>query len=487
MTQTTDKLSTHVSVKEAEMAEVLAKIVRDKYQWVEARKQTQPLDEFKAALTATDRSFYDALSGEQTVFITECKKASPSKGLIRDEFDLDYIASVYNNHANAISVLTDEKYFQGDFEFLPKVRSIAKQPILCKDFMVDTYQVYLARHYSADAILLMLSVLDDEEYKALADVAHSLNMGVLTEVSNEEELHRAVALKAKVIGINNRNLRDLSTDLNRTKELAPLIRELAPNAVVISESGIYNHQQVRDLSTFADGFLIGSSLMAEKNLELAVRKVTLGENKVCGLTHSDDAAKAYQAGAVFGGLIFVEASKRRVDIEAARLTMSGAPLNYVGVFQNHSVTDVAKTVSELGLFAVQLHGDESQAFVDELKQSLPEHVEIWKAYGVACSAENGAEKGAKSALPELLKSNVTRHLLDTKVGSQTGGTGQAFDWSLINNQSAIMLAGGLNPDNANQAAKLGCLGLDLNSGVESAPGKKDADKLQRAFAAIRNY
>ena len=484
MTQTTDKLSTHVSVKEAEMAEVLAKIVRDKYQWVAARKQTQPLDEFKASLAATDRSFYDALSGEQTVFITECKKASPSKGLIRDEFDLDYIASVYNNHANAISVLTDEKYFQGDFEFLPKVRSIAKQPILCKDFMVDTYQVYLARHYSADAILLMLSVLDDEEYKSLAEAAHSLNMGVLTEVSNEEELHRAVALKAKVIGINNRNLRDLSTDLNRTKEMAPLIRELAPEAIVISESGIYNHQQVRDLSTFADGFLIGSSLMAEKNLELAVRKVTLGENKVCGLTHSDDAAKAYQAGAVFGGLIFVEASKRYVDIKAARLTMSGAPLNYVGVFQNHSVTKVAKTVSELGLFAVQLHGNETQAFVDELKQSLPESVEIWKAYGVACcSAENGTE----SALPELLQSNVTRHLLDTKVDSQTGGTGQAFDWSLINNHSAIMLAGGLNPENANQAAKLGCLGLDLNSGVESTPGKKDTDKLQRAFAAIRNY
>jgi len=153
------------------------------------------------------------------------------------------------------------------------------------------------------------------------------------------------------------------------------------------------------------------------------------------------------------------------------------------VFQNHSVADVANTVSELGLFAVQLHGDESQAFVDELKQSLPENVEIWKAYGVACSTENGAE----SVLPELLQSNVTRHLLDTKVGSQTGGTGQAFNWSLINNPSAIMLAGGLNPENANQAAKLGCLGLDLNSGVESAPGKKDADKLQHAFAAIRNY
>ena len=475
MTQTNEKLSTHVSVKEAEMAEVLAKIVRDKYQWVEARKQQQPLNEFKDALTASDRSFYDALTQEQTVFITECKKASPSKGLIRDDFDLEYIASVYNNHANAISVLTDEKYFQGDFEFLPKVRSIAKQPILCKDFMVDTYQVYLARHYSADAILLMLSVLNDDEYRELAEVAHSLGMGVLTEVSNEEELHRAVGLDAKVIGINNRNLRDLSTDLNRTKELAPLLRELAPNAVVISESGIYTHQQVRDLATFADGFLIGSSLMAEENLELAVRKVTLGENKVCGLTHPDDAAKAYQAGAVFGGLIFVEASKRCVDLEAARLTMSGAPLKYIGVFQNHDQPSVIKAVKELGLYGVQLHGDESQQYVTELAGQLPEHVEIWKAYGV------------EDSLPALLDSHVSRHLLDAKVGSQTGGTGQVFDWQLINDQSSVMLAGGLNPDNAQQAAALGCLGLDLNSGVETAPGKKDAEKLNQAFAAIRHY
>jgi len=475
MTQTTDKLSAHVSVKEAEMAEVLAKIVRDKYQWVEARKQAQPLDEFKAELTPSDRSFYDALSGEQTVFITECKKASPSKGLIRDDFDLDYIASVYNNHANAISVLTDEKYFQGNFEFLPQVRQIAHQPILCKDFMVDEYQVYLARHYSADAILLMLSVLDDEEYKALADIAHSLKMGVLTEISNEEELHRAVALNAKVIGINNRNLRDLSTDLNRTKELAPLIRKLAPQATVISESGIYTHQQVRDLATFADGFLIGSSLMAEDNLELAVRKITLGENKVCGLTHPDDAAKAYKAGSVFGGLIFVEASKRYVDLEAARLTMSGAPLNYVGVFQNHTIEHVSKIALELGLTAVQLHGDEDQDYVDTLKAQLGNQVNIWKAYGVVDS------------IPALLSSNIERHLLDAKVGTQSGGTGHSFDWSLLTEKSGLMLAGGLSPENANQASKLGCLGLDLNSGVEEAPGKKDAAKLEQAFAEIRNY
>ncbi|MEZ9229909.1 bifunctional indole-3-glycerol-phosphate synthase TrpC/phosphoribosylanthranilate isomerase TrpF [Vibrio amylolyticus] len=469
------QLSEHVSVKETEMAEVLAKIVRDKYQWVQERKTSQPLEEFKPTLVESDRSFYQALEANKTAFILECKKASPSKGLIRDDFNLEEIATVYNRHASAISVLTDEKYFQGNFDFLPAVRSIAQQPILCKDFMVDTYQVYLARHYNADAILLMLSVLNDEQYKELAEVAHALNMGVLTEVSNEEELDRAVELNAKVIGINNRNLRDLSTNLNRTKELAPIIKEKAPNAVIISESGIYTHQQIKDLIPYAGGFLIGSSLMAEDNLELAARKVILGENKVCGLTHSDDAAKAYQAGAVFGGLIFVEKSKRCVDIEAARLTMSGAPLHYVGVFQNHTVQDITHTVLELGLKAVQLHGDEDQTYVDSLKEQLPKSVEIWKAYGVS------------DAMPSLLERNVDRHLLDTQVGNQSGGTGQTFNWDIINQTQQIMLAGGLNADNAQQAALLGCLGLDLNSGVEYQAGKKDTDKLQQAFAAIRDY
>lgn len=469
------QLSEHVSVQETQMAKVLVKIVDDKRIWVGERQQKQPLESFKAKLEKSDRSFYDALSSEKTAFILECKKASPSKGLIREDFDLDYIASVYKNHASAISVLTDEKYFQGSFDFLPKVRSIATQPVLCKDFMIEPYQVYLARLYGADAILLMLSVLNDEEYTQLAGIAHSLNMGILTEISNEEELERAVQLEAKVIGINNRNLRDLSTDLNRTKELAPILKAKAPNATIISESGIYTHQQVKSLIPFAKGFLIGSSLMEEDNLELAVRKVILGENKVCGLTNAKDANHIYQAGAVFGGLIFVEKSKRYIDLESARLTMSGAPLNYVGVFQNHLAEQVASIANELGLKAVQLHGDEDQAYVNNLRAQLNSDIEIWKAYGVTDS------------LPSKLEENVDRHLLDTKVGSQSGGTGKTFDWSLLSDKQQTMLAGGLSPENAKQAAQLGCIGLDFNSGVETAPGQKDLNKLQQAFAAVRDY
>ncbi len=469
-------MSEHISQENREMAQVLAKIVADKRLWVAARKQQQPLDSFKPQLKTADRSFYHALSSNKTAFILECKKASPSKGLIRDNFDLDYIASVYGRHASAISVLTDEKYFQGSFDFLPQVRSQVTQPVLCKDFIIDPYQIYLARHYQADAILLMLSVLTDQEYLELAQVAHSLGLGILTETSNQQEIERAIALQAKVVGINNRNLRDLSINLDTTRKLAPKLPE---ETIVISESGIYTNQQVRELSRYANGFLIGSSLMCEDNLELAVRSVLIGDNKVCGLTHADDAATAYQAGAVYGGLIFAENSKRKVDLEQARMVMSGAPLNYVGVFQNQPLELVSHTAHALNLAAVQLHGDEDQHYISALKSHLADNCVIWKAYGVSDS------------IPPLIPLDVSRHLLDCKVGAQSGGTGQTFDWSLLAasdiTQKSIMLAGGLTPENVKQAATLGCQGLDLNSGVESTPGRKDPQRVKQAFAAIKDF
>ncbi|BDR34721.1 tryptophan biosynthesis protein TrpCF [Photobacterium damselae subsp. damselae] len=460
------------------METVLQKIVADKRLWVEARKKLQPLTGFKSAVKTSDRSFYQALKQQPVAFILECKKASPSKGLIRADFNLDAIAKVYRRYASAISVLTDEKYFQGQFEFITHVREQVEQPVLCKDFMIDPYQVYLARYYQADAILLMLSVLDDETYQQLSTLAHQLGMGVLTEVSTEDELQRAIDLKATVVGINNRNLRDLSIDLNRTKQLAP---KLPNDVTVISESGIYNNQQVRELAQYADGFLIGSALMAENDLELAVRKVILGENKVCGLTHSDDASYAYQSGAYYGGLIFAKASPRAISNEQARMVMSGAPLKYIGVFQNQTSEEIVQTVKALGLYGVQLHGQEDTTYIAELTKQLQESqitCQIWKAYGIA-----------GEQLPDFLP-DVDRHLLDCKVGQQLGGTGQRFDWSLLDSlseqqKSQLMIAGGINPSNAFIATQIHCAGLDLNSGVEIKPGQKDPQKLQAAFAAIR--
>ncbi|EPN9526591.1 bifunctional indole-3-glycerol-phosphate synthase TrpC/phosphoribosylanthranilate isomerase TrpF [Cronobacter malonaticus] len=452
------------------METVLAKIVADKALWVEARKAQQPLASFQNDVVPSTRRFYDALQGARTVFILECKKASPSKGVIRSDFDPARIAGVYKHHASAISVLTDEKYFQGSFDFLPIVSAVAHQPVLCKDFIIDPYQIYLARFYQADACLLMLSVLDDDQYRQLAAVAHSLGMGVLTEVSNEEELERALRLEAKVVGINNRDLRDLSIDLNRTRELAP---RLGHGVTVISESGIHTYGQVRELSRFANGFLIGSALMEYDDLESAVRQVLLGENKVCGLTRPQDAQSAWQAGALYGGLIFVGSSPRAVTDEQARAVIDAAPLRYVGVFRDAPVEDVVAKANAFSLAAVQLHGDEDQTYISALRASLPETTAIWKAQSVS------------HALPPRNLQYVDRYVLD----NGQGGTGQRFDWSLLEGQTLdnVMLAGGLGADNCVQAAQLGCAGLDFNSGVESAPGIKDSDKLAAVFRTLRAY
>ncbi|MEB6223632.1 bifunctional indole-3-glycerol-phosphate synthase TrpC/phosphoribosylanthranilate isomerase TrpF [Pantoea anthophila] len=449
---------------------VLEKIVQDKAIWVEARQQQQPLSTFQNSIEPSSRHFYDALQGARTAFILECKKASPSKGVIREDFDPAAIAGVYRHYASAVSVLTDEKYFQGDFAFLPIVSAAITQPVLCKDFIIDPYQIYLARYYQADAILLMLSVLDDEQYRQLAAVAHSLKMGILTEVSNEEELERAIALQAKVVGINNRDLRDLSIDLNRTRQLAP---RLSHGVTVISESGINSYADIRELSHFANGFLIGSSLMEETDLTAAVRRVTLGSNKVCGLTRAEDARAAYEAGAIFGGLIFAEGSPRQIDTATAQSVMAAAPLRYVGVFRNASVSDIVTQVSALSLSAVQLHGDETPAFVADLRAALPATVQIWKALRI------------EGHLPARDWPHVDRYVFD----NGNGGTGQRFDWSLLQGQTLnnVLLAGGLGADNCVEAAQLGCAGLDFNSGVESAPGIKDARKIAAVFQTLRAY
>ena len=452
------------------MQTVLAKIVADKAIWVEARKQQQPLASFQNDVVPSNRRFYDALQGARTAFILECKKASPSKGVIRDDFDPAQIAAIYKHHASAISVLTDEKYFQGSFDFLPIVSGIAPQPILCKDFIIDAYQIWLARFYQADACLLMLSVLDDDQYRQLAAVAHSLNMGVLTEVSNEEELERAIALEAKVVGINNRDLRDLSIDLNRTRQLAP---RLGAGVTVISESGINTYAHVRELSHFANGFLIGSAMMEQADLNAAVRRVLLGENKVCGLTRPQDAKAAHEAGAIYGGLIFAPASPRVVTLDQAREVMAAAPLRYVGVFRNAEIAEVAATVDALSLTAVQLHGSEDQGYIDTLRETLQPQVQIWKALSVG------------DTLPPRTLRHIDKFVLD----NGQGGTGQRFDWSLLNGEKLdnVLLAGGLSPDNCVEAANAGCAGLDFNSGVESQPGIKDASKLASVFKTLRAY
>ena len=250
---------------------------------VQARRER--IDELRARfghlraedLERSQRSFAAALrtrSGQgrspQPVLIMECKAASPSRGTIRSDYDPASLAAQYAPYAAAVSVLTEPDRFNGSFDDLAAVREVVDVPVLCKDFIVDEVQVLAARSLGADAVLLMLSVVPDDVYRELAELAHSLGMEVLTEVSTPQEMHRASALGAEVIGINNRDLRTLDTDLARTEEMAPL----APAGVVlVGESGVGAAEDVRRLSGLVDALLVGSSLSGAPDPAEAARQL----------------------------------------------------------------------------------------------------------------------------------------------------------------------------------------------------------------------
>ncbi|WP_433934097.1 bifunctional indole-3-glycerol-phosphate synthase TrpC/phosphoribosylanthranilate isomerase TrpF [Sorangium cellulosum] len=469
----------------AEQSNVLARIVERKRADVAERERRTPLADLRAKASPTSRSLRRALSAPGARFILECKKASPSEGLIRPDFDPHAVAAAYYGVADAVSVLTDEPFFQGSFEILQAVRAVLDVPILCKDFVVTPYQVVEARAHGADAILLMLSVLDDATALLCLGAAEALGMDCLVEVHDEAELDRALALPAPVIGINNRDLKTLKVDLAVSERLAPRVPR---DRIVIAESGVESRAHVERLARSVDGFLVGTSLMRSPDIADAARALVNGRVKVCGLTRPGDSREAERLGARFGGLVFAEASPRRVTREQAEIVVAtAAGLPFVGVFLNQPADFVADTARALGLRAVQLHGDEDAAFVEALRRALPEGCEFWKAVPMAPSGEAAGDAGAGGAGAEVER-RADRLVFDTRTAEARGGTGRTFTWSAIEGHPArarSLLAGGLNPDNIAAARRVGTWALDVSSGVESAPGAKCADLLVRLFDSAR--
>jgi len=209
--------------------------------------------------------------------IAEIKKASPSRGVIREDFDPVEMAEVYEeNGAAAISVLTDKKFFQGSINFLPEVRRVTGVPLLRKDFIIDEYQIYESRVYGADALLLIAAVLSREEMDSFLSLSRDLGLDCLVEVHSEEEVRKVLETSAEIIGINNRNLRTFEVDLSTTLRLKRLIPS---NKIVVSESGIRSREEVRLLA--GEGIaaiLVGEALLrsedvGEKMRELVINKV----------------------------------------------------------------------------------------------------------------------------------------------------------------------------------------------------------------------
>ena len=445
------------------MAEgVLGEIAQARRTDLASRFDGVSLDSLRTRATRTNRRLADVLAPPGSRFILEIKKASPSRGAIRAQADVAKVARGYVGVADALSVLVESRHFGGSLEDLRLARREFDGPILAKDFFLDPRQVIEARIAGADAVLVMLSLVDDATARTLIAEANRFGMDALVEVHDESEMRRANALGATIIGLNNRDLRDLSINLATTERLA----RLAGGKLLVSESGISSRADVDRLSGHVDAFLVGSSLMAAADPAEAARELVFGRVKLCGVRRGEDMHPA----ATHVGLVFVPESPRAISLgEAFRLTGTGP--KRVGIFRDAPIAEVAQTATVLGLAGVQLHGKEDADYVRSLARRLPADCEIWKALAVETSQ------------PESFDA-ADRLLFD----SGAGGTGRTFDWTLVSKHPRLrsaLVAGGIGPSNAREAAAVGAYAIDVGSAVDARRGVKSPQKIRALFEMLR--
>lgn len=253
---------------------MLSRILATKREEIAAAKREIPLSELKSGLRdlPPTRSFSNALRGDHIAVIAEIKKASPSRGVLSQQFDHIALAQEYEEGgAKALSVLTDEKYFQGRPEYINEIKKSCKLPVLRKDFIIEDYQVYESKLIGADALLLIVKVLTREDLKKLYDCARTIGLDVLVEAHSSDEIDAANGISAEIIGINNRDLTTFEVSLQRSVELRPLIRK---DAITVSESGIRTRHDVQMLQN--NGFhavLVGEGLVSKNDRPSLLREL----------------------------------------------------------------------------------------------------------------------------------------------------------------------------------------------------------------------
>lgn len=450
------------------MAEgVLGRIAAAKQEELRRRFDGVSLDSLRARARPTDRSLTDTLAQDGARFVLEIKKASPSAGAIRSGADPAALARGYAGVADALSVLCDMAHFAGSLDDLAAARREFDGPILAKDFFIDVRQVAEARIAGADAVLVMLSLLDDSAARAMVGEARRFGMDAVVEVHDEVEMRRALALGAPLIGINNRDLRDLTVDLSTTERLA----KLAPDRVLMSESGISSSADVERLSPLVDGFLIGSSLMRSPEPAQAARDLIFSRTKLCGLNCGADVRAARPA--AYAGFVFVPGSPRHVTADEAAPLVGVAQrsgMHPVGIFRDAPLRTVEDIATLLNLRAVQLHGHESVEYVRSLRRDLPASCEIWTALSV------GREPLTDRGGDRLMFDN------------ESGGSGRSFDWALVQTHPELpraIVAGGIGAHNARSAKRLGAYAIDVGSSLDVKPGRKSLDKIAALFEVLR--
>ena len=476
---------------------ILDKIVEATNIRVAQEKQVESPEAVKAAALAlpsdTGFPFEAALRQQDFNFICEVKKASPSKGIIAEHFPYLDIAKEYEvAGAAAISVLTEPDFFKGDKKYLQEIASTVKIPVLRKDFIIDEYQIYQAKVWGASAILLICACLDVPTLTKFRELADSLGLSSLVEAHDENEVQMAIDCGARIIGVNNRNLKDFTVDVQNSVRLRNLVQD---DVIFVSESGLETPEDIQVLRDNNIGVaLMGETFMrspnkVEKLAYLYGPTYYTPKVKMCGISKVETIPAVVEAKPDYMGLVFAP-SKRQVTVDQAKTLVEELHRGYaqkygsdtehdkndtiktVGVFVNETVDNLVTIANEANLDAVQLHGDEDETFIQSLKERT--NVEVWKAIQIRTAADT--EKWIDSSADMLL--------FDAYHKDERGGTGEVFDWSSLDAfERPFMLAGGIDSTNVARAIRtVRPYGIDISSGIETN-GMKD-DKKITAFTKI---
>lgn len=515
---------------------ILDKIIEATKIRVAQEKQVESPESVKAAALAlpadTGFPFEAALRQQDFNFICEVKKASPSKGIIAEHFPYLDIAKEYEvAGAAAISVLTEPDFFKGDKKYLQEIASTVKIPVLRKDFIIDEYQIYQAKVWGASAILLICACLDVPMLTKFRELADSLGLSSLVEAHDEHEVQMAIDCGARIIGVNNRNLKDFTVDVQNSVRLRNLVQD---DVIFVSESGLETPEDIQVLRDNNIGVaLMGETFMrspnkVEKLAYLYGPTYYTPKVKMCGISKVETIPAVVEAKPDYMGLVFAP-SKRQVTVDQAKTlveelhkqygnrysreevqcsndvvqdgavigavqegtatgdahegtltsTENASPtlihqeaIKTVGVFVNETLENLVTIATELNLDVVQLHGDEDEAFIQSLKERT--NVEVWKAVQIRSAAD--AEVWIDSSADMLL--------FDAYHKDERGGTGEVFDWSCLDEfERPFMLAGGIDSTNVARAIRtVRPYGIDISSGIET-DGVKDDEKI-KAFTNI---
>ena len=485
---------------------ILDRIVEATKVRVAKEKEVDTPEAVKVAALAlpsdTGFPFEAALRQQDFNFICEVKKASPSKGIIAEHFPYLDIAKEYEvAGAAAISVLTEPDFFKGDKKYLQEIASTVKIPVLRKDFIIDEYQIYQAKVWGASAILLICACLDVPTLTKFRELADSLGLSSLVEAHDEHEVQMAIDCGARIIGVNNRNLKDFTVDVQNSVRLRNLVED---DVIFVSESGLETPADIQVLRDNNIGVaLMGETFMrspnkVEKLAYLYGPTYYTPKIKMCGISKVETIPAIVDAKPDYMGLVFAP-SKRQVTVEQAKTlveelhkqyavrynseaeqtepvtildTASSETIKTVGVFVNETVENLLKIAEEVKLDVIQLHGDEDESFIQILKEQS--NVEVWKAVQVRSAAD--AEKWIDSSADMLL--------FDAYHKDERGGTGEVFDWSSLDEfERPFMLAGGIDSTNVARAIRtVRPYGIDISSGIETK-GVKDNEKM-KAFTNI---